>query len=198
MDAHIVNPQREWIWHSNPLAQERTVCILGLGALGRSCAQALLKLNFQVNGWSRTPKSLEDVTCYHGQDGLHKALSKADILILLLPETGETENTLNSETLALLPPGAFILNPGRGTLIDDAALIDALDSGQVAQATLDVFRVEPLPQDHPFWHHPQVTVTPHIAAATRAITSSVEIAANIRRCETGTPMLNLVDRALGY
>ena len=114
------------------------------------------------------------------------------------PDTAATENTLNSETISLLPKGARILNPGRGPLIDDAALLDALNSGHIAHATLDVFRVEPVPVDHPYWSHPNVTVTPHIAAATRPITSAKEIALNIKRCEAGEPMLNLVDRKRGY
>ncbi len=198
MDAHIVNPSQDWIWHSNPLAQERTVCILGLGELGTAAARSLLALNFNVSGWSRSAKAVEGVTCFHGAEGLTQALGTADIVVLLLPDTAETANTLNESTLALLPKGARILNPGRGPLIDDAALIDALDSGRIAHATLDVFRVEPLPVDHPFWAHPKVTVTPHIAAATRPVTSSVEIARNIRLCEDGQPMINLVDRARGY
>lgn len=198
MDAHIVNPGRKWVWHSNPLAQERNVCILGLGALGTSVAHALLTLNFSVSGWSRSEKTLSDVRCYHGSAGLVTALGTADILVLLLPDTPDTENTLNKETLAALPRGAFVVNPGRGPLIDDAALVAALDSGQVAHATLDVFRTEPLPEDHPFWAHPKVTVTPHIAAATRPVTASIEIAKNIKRAEEGLPLLNLVDRARGY
>ena len=104
----------------------------------------------------------------------------------------------NADRLALLPKGAVILNPGRGPLIDDDALLAALDRGQIGHATLDVFRVEPLPQDHPYWTHPNVTVTPHIAADTRAITSSKVIAENIRRGEAGEPLLHLVDRRLGY
>ncbi len=198
MDAHIVNPDRKWEWHSNPLAEERTVCILGLGELGCAVARCLLSLNFSVTGWSRSPKAVDGVESFHGPDGLKSALSSADIVVLLLPDTAETENTLNVETLGFLPKGAFIINPGRGPLIDDAALVEALDAGQVAHATLDVFRVEPLPDDHPFWRHPNVTVTPHIAAATRAVTSSREIAANIKRGETGEPFLNLVDRTRGY
>ncbi|MGA9432626.1 MAG: glyoxylate/hydroxypyruvate reductase A [Roseobacter sp.] len=198
MDAHIVNPTQDWVWHSNPLAQERTVCFLGLGELGTAAARSLLSLNFNVTGWSRSPKYIEEVRAFHGDDGLRDALGTADILVLLLPDTSATENTLNSETLGLLPKGARILNPGRGPLIDDAALLEALDSGQVAHATLDVFRVEPLPANHPYWAHPNVTITPHIAAATRPITSSKEIARNIKLCEAGEPMLNLVDRDRGY
>jgi len=198
MDAHIVNPTQDWVWHSNPLAQERTVCFLGLGELGTAAARSLLSLNFNVTGWSRSPKCIEGVRAFHGDDGLRDALGTADILVLLLPDTSATENTLNSETLGLLPKGTRILNPGRGPLIDDAALLEALDSGQVAHATLDVFRVEPLPANHPYWAHPNVTITPHIAAATRPITSSKEIARNIKLCEAGEPMLNLVDRDRGY
>ena len=101
-------------------------------------------------------------------------------------------------TLAMTAPGAVVINPGRGPLIDDAALIAALDAGQISHATLDVFRVEPLPQDHPFWAHPKVTITPHVAADTRAVTASQVIAENIRRAEAGEPILHLVDRIRGY
>ncbi|WP_282127920.1 2-hydroxyacid dehydrogenase [Roseobacter litoralis] len=198
MDSHIVNPRRKWEWHSNPLAQERQVCILGLGSLGTAVGNQLRRMNFRVSGWSRSAKKLDGIETFHGSDGLCDALATGEILVLLLPDTAETENTLNRQTLAQLPKGAFILNPGRGPLIEDAALIEALDSGQVAHATLDVFSTEPLPQDHPFWAHPNVTVTPHIAAATRPVTSAKEIASNIARGEKGEPFFNLVDRARGY
>jgi glyoxylate/hydroxypyruvate reductase A len=154
----------------------------------------LRALNFPVTGWSRTEKP----GCLHGEEGLRKALSGAQIVVLLLPKTPETENLLNAERLALLPKGAVILNPGRGALIDDAALLAALDAGHIGHATLDVFRVEPLPADHPFWTHPRVTVTPHIAADTRAYSAARVIAENIRRGEAGEPFLHLVDRARGY
>jgi glyoxylate/hydroxypyruvate reductase A len=97
-----------------------------------------------------------------------------------------------------LPQGAVIVNPGRGPLIDDAALLAALDSGHLGHATLDVFRVEPLPADHPFWAHPRVTVTPHIASETRPETAAQVIAENIRRGEAGEPLLHVVDRSAGY
>jgi glyoxylate/hydroxypyruvate reductase A len=171
MDRHIVNPGQIWDQTCPPLARERPVTILGMGALGAACAAALRALNFPVTGWSRTPKPGN----LHGEDGLKHAAR-----------------------LALLPKGAVILNPGRGPLIDDDALLAALDAGHIGHATLDVFRVEPLPQDHPFWTHPRVTVTPHIAADTRALTASKVIAENIRRGEAGEPFLHLVDRARGY
>ena len=198
MDAHIINPAHKWEPSSTPLAQERTVCILGLGALGSAVAERLLSLNFNVTGWSRLAKSLDGVQTHDGADGLTNALATADIVVLLLPDTAETENTLNAETFGAMRNGSFLINPGRGPLIDDAALINALNSGRIAHATLDVFREEPLPEGHPFWDHPNVTVTPHIAAATRAITASKEIADNIKRNETGEPMINLVDRGRGY
>jgi glyoxylate/hydroxypyruvate reductase len=198
MDAHIKGQDGIWRGSIPPLAQERPVTILGMGELGQDCARALSVFGFPVTGWSRSAKAVDGVTMQHGPDGLLAALTTAEILILLLPDTPATENTLNSTTLAQMPRGAVIINPGRGSLIDDAALLVALNSGQVEHATLDVFRTEPLPKDNPFWAHPNVTVTPHIASETRAVTASQVIAENVRRGETGEPFLHLVDRTLGY
>jgi glyoxylate/hydroxypyruvate reductase A len=198
LDRYIVNPARAWDPTCPPLARDRQVAMLGMGALGEACARSLLALNFKVTGWSRSPKSLPGIPCHHGADGLKSALSAADIIVTLLPRTPETENILNRESLSWTKPGAVILNPGRGALIEDDALLAALDAGQIGHATLDVFRVEPLPQDHPYWAHPRVTVTPHIAADTRPATSAEVIAENIRRGEAGQPFVNLVDRARGY
>lgn len=198
MDRHIVNPNCVWDGICPPLARERPVTVLGIGELGSACARALAALNFPVTGWSRTPKQVDGIRCLHGADGLAQALTGAEIVITLLPRTPETENTLNADRLALLARGAVVLNPGRGALIDDDALLAALDSGQVGAATLDVFRTEPLPADHPYWAHPRVTVTPHIAADTRALTASGVIARNIQRSEQGQPLLHLVDRSRGY
>lgn len=198
MDRHIVNPDNDWTLRPPPLAAERRVTVLGLGALGSAVAQALARIGFNVSGWSRRPKQMPGISCYSGDSGLAEALRDAEFVILLLPGTRATENTLNRDTLALLARGAFVLNPGRGPLIDDAALIAALDEGQVAHATLDVFRREPLPQDHPFWGHPGVTVTPHVASHTRPQLGAEVIAENIRRSEAGAPLLHLVDRNAGY
>ena len=198
MDRHIHGLKGVWDQTTPPLARDRKVTVLGLGALGRSCARTLRDLGFDVAGWSRRAKEMDGITCLSGPEGLAAALSRADILVLLLPNTPATENTLNAQTLALLPKGAVLLNPGRGALIEDAALLSALDSGQIGHATLDVFRVEPLPPEHPYWHHPKVTVTPHIAAETRAETASEVIAENIRRGEAGEAFLHLVDRDAGY
>lgn len=198
MDRHITVQDGVWTPDAPPLATERHVCVLGLGALGEAAARALAALNFDVTGWSRTAKEIPNVECLYGEDGLRIALSRAEIVVLLLPDTPATENILNSKTLALLPKGARIINPGRGPLIDDNALLNALNTGQVGHATLDVFRVEPLPADHPYWAHPNVTVTPHIASETRPVTAAQVICENIRRGEEGKPFLHLVDRSLGY
>ena len=198
MDRHIVNPGHVWDATCPPLARARPVTVLGMGALGSACAHALKALNFPVTGWSRTAKTIPGIETLHGKDGLAAALARAAILIALLPRTPDTENLLDAPRLAHLPRGAVILNPGRGALIDDDALLAALDAGHIAHATLDVFRTEPLPQDHRYWTHPRVTVTPHIAADTRPDSAARVIAENIARGEAGLAFLHLVDRARGY
>ena len=198
IDLQINGQDGVWRAHTPPLAEERTVTFLGLGILGASSGQALRQLGFNVRGWSRHAKTVNGIKCYHGADGLKTALSGADFVILLLPETLKTKNTLNVESLSLLKKGAFVINPGRGPLIDDDALIKMLDNGHIGHATLDVFRIEPLPETHPFWSHPKVTVTPHIAAATRPEFAAPVIAENIRRGESGECFLHLVDRHRGY
>jgi glyoxylate/hydroxypyruvate reductase A len=198
MDAHIHGQDGVWRKDIPPLAQERTVTILGMGELGAACADMLVQLGFDVTGWSRSAKNITGVRCLHGDDGLAAALGAAEILVLLLPKTPETENLLNTARLAQLPKGAVIINPGRGPLIDDDALLEALDTGHIGHATLDVFRTEPLPREHPYWAHPSVTVTPHIASETRDDTASQVIAENIRRSEASDALLHLVDPKLGY
>lgn len=196
IDTHIHG--QDGIWRAGraitPLMSERRVGVLGLGELGGACAAALAALGFQVMGWSRSPKDIPGVQSFSGQDGLHDVLRAAEILVLLTPFTSKTENLLNAERLALMPKGASILNPGRGGLIDDDALLAALDSGGIGHATLDVFRVEPLPPEHPYWTHQRVTVTPHIASETRSDTASEQIVQNIARCERGESLLYVVDR----
>ena len=197
-DAHVVNPERAWRPEPPPLASDRRVGVLGLGELGAACARALASLGFDVAGWSRTAKSVEGVETHRGEEGLAGVLTRCEIVVLLVPLTAETEGLMDARRLALLSTGAVLLNPGRGALIDDGALLAALDGGRLGHATLDVFREEPLPADHPFWAHPRVTVTPHIASATRPETASLAIAENVRRGEAGEPLLHLVDRERGY
>ena len=198
-DLHIFGQDGKWRdWSVPPLAKDRNVTILGLGALGAECASTLAKVGFKVYGWSSTEKSIENVTCHHGFEGLEKSLFGSEIVVLLLPSTAETENIINEKTLSYLEKNAVIINPGRGTLIDEKALLKSLDDGKLAHATLDVFRQEPLPADHPFWQHPKITVTPHIASETKPQTASQVIAANILRFEKGKPLLYQVNFETGY
>ncbi|MFN4058083.1 MAG: 2-hydroxyacid dehydrogenase [Roseinatronobacter sp.] len=198
MEAHFRAAPGAWEQVEPPLAHERPVGILGAGELGQACARALMGLGFDVQLWGRSARESPGLVLQHGATGLEAVLRRSQILVTLLPHTPQTENLLDAPRLAQLPRGAFVINPGRGALIDDLALLAALDTGQIAHATLDVFRTEPLPADHPYWHHPNVTVTPHIAAATRPTTASEVIAENIARGEQGLPFLHLVDRSRGY
>ena len=198
LDADVMRQDANWVPHVPPLASERCVTVLGMGALGSAVADALALLGFRVHGWSRTPKVRGGLTCHSGPDGLKASLRAAQILVLLLPDTPATENIIDATALDLMPHGAFIINPGRGPLIDDAALLAALDDGRIAHATLDTFRVEPLPQDHRYWTHPSVTVTPHIASETRPSTAARSAAENIARAMRGDTMHHLVDPARGY
>jgi glyoxylate/hydroxypyruvate reductase A len=198
IDGFLARQDGTWRQDFPPLARDRRVAVLGLGELGAACARSLARLNFRVAGWSRTPKRIEGVACRAGETGLRETLEGAEIAVLLLPLTPATESLVNAERLAWLAPGAVLLNPGRGALIDDAALLVALDAGHLGQATLDVFRTEPLPPGHPFWAHPKVTVTPHVASATRPRSASRSIAENVRRGEAGLPFVNVVDRRRAY
>lgn len=198
MDRHVMAATGDWVQDCPPLARARPVAVLGLGELGAACAQALAALNFPVRGWSRRPRGIAGVACHHGDSGLDAALTGAEIVVLLLPLTPETENLMDARRLALPARGAALLNPGRGALIDDDALLAALDAGQIGHATLDVFRVEPLPADHPYWAHHRVTVTPHVASTTRPETAAPRIAATIAEIEAGRTPAGLVDRARSY
>ena len=198
IDRDILRTDAVWDPVVPCLARERGVTVLGLGELGRAVAEALAALNFEVTGWSRSAKDVAGVSCLSGDKGLAEALRRAEILVLLLPLTDGTRDLLDASRLSRLPDGAVVVNPGRGPLIVDDDLLAALDAGRVSHATLDVFRTEPLPEEHPFWAHPRVTVTPHITSATRPGSAACVIAENIRRGEAGEPFLHLVDRKRGY
>lgn len=198
MDAHITADPGTWEPVAPPVAWDRRVTVFGLGVLGSACAAAMAGLGFNVAGWARSEKTVPGVQCFFGADGFKAALARTDIAVLLLPDTPATTNMFDATAFAQMPSGAFIVNPGRGPLVDDDALIHALDSGHLNHATLDVFRVEPLPTDHAFWRHPKVTVTPHIASETRAKSASETIAENVRRGEAGEPFVHVVNRERGY
>ena len=198
IDKHIHGQDGIWRSYVPPLAKDRVITILGLGTLGTACGIALKRLGFNVRGWSRREKRVDGIICFYGDDQVDSSLMDADIVVLLLPDTPLTQNILNQHTLNLLKRGAFVLNPGRGPLIDDDALLTALDTGQIEHATLDVFRIEPLPKNHQYWSNNKVTVIPHKASETRPRTASQVIAMNIKRAENGQKLLYLVDRENGY
>ena len=198
IDKHIHGQDGIWRSYVPPLAKDRIITILGLGTLGTACGIALKRLGFNVRGWSRREKRVDGIICFYGDDQVDSSLMDADIVVLLLPDTPLTQNILNQHTLNLLKRGAFVLNPGRGPLIDDDALLAALETGQIEHATLDVFRIEPLPQNHQYWSNNKVTVIPHKASETRPKTASHVIAMNIERAENGQELLYLVDRENGY
>lgn len=181
-----------------PLMHERPVGVLGLGEMGRNSAQALSRMGFPVHGWSRGPKSIDGVICHDGADGLDRVLGCSEILVNLLPLTAETEGILNAETFAKMPAGAQLLNVGRGQHVVDADLIAALDSGHLTRAVLDVFDVEPLPEDYPFWAHPKVTVYPHIASVTRVRTGVPVLIDRLKTLEAGGEPDGYFDPGRGY
>jgi len=192
--------QRERLWRrlEVPLTRDRGVGIMGLGQLGRHCAEALAGLGFKVGAWSREPKEVPGIRCHAGAEGLPGFLAGCDILICLLPLTPETRGILNAGTFAQMPPGSHLINVGRGGHLVERDLTDALDRGHLAGATLDVFETEPLPADHPFWGDPRIVVVPHAAAPTQPDTAAPTVVEGIRRERAGEPLLHRVDPALGY
>jgi glyoxylate/hydroxypyruvate reductase A len=174
------------------------VGILGLGVLGERVAKAVAQFDFPVNGWSRSPKALDGVQCFHGEAQLQDFLAASRIVVCLLPLTSETDSILNARSLAQIRPGGYVINVARGAHVVDADLLAAIDSGHLAGATLDVFRVEPLPQGHAFWNHPKITVTPHTSARTLRSESIAQIARKIAALQSGQTVAGLVDAGRGY
>lgn len=187
-----------WRQHMPPMASGRQVGILGLGELGAASAAALTALGFDVAGWSRSPKRLPNVTSFSGAAEYPAFLARSEILVCLLPLTEETRGILGSRTFDRLPQGAGIINAGRGGHLVESHLLAALADGRVGDAVLDVFETEPLPADHPFWSHPRIAVTPHVAAMSNPATAADVIAANLRRLKTGEPFPDRIDPDSGY
>ena len=192
--------QRARLWEPRrpPMAQDRKVGILGYGELGARCAEVLARLGFDVAVWSRQPRPVTGVASFAGHDDLPRFFARSEIVVCLLPLTPQTAGILDAEAFASMPRGGYVINVGRGGHLVEADLLTALDRGQIAGATLDVFNVEPLPAEHPFWAHDCITVVPHIAALTQPRTAVPVIAENIHRDRSGLPLLHVVDRARGY
>ncbi len=191
---------QQGLWQEPPVLDRADfpVGILGLGVLGEQVARAVQHFGFPVLGWSRTARQLDGIRCFHSQAQLAAFLAGTRVLVNLLPLTPQTENLLNRDTLSQLQPGAYLINIARGRHVVDEDLLSLLDNGQIAGATLDVFRTEPLPAEHAFWRHPRVTVTPHIAGRTVLQDTVQQIVAKIQALQKGEPIEGLVDRARGY
>ncbi|MBT07039.1 MAG: glyoxylate/hydroxypyruvate reductase A [Rhodospirillaceae bacterium] len=188
------------LWHvpqPTPFEDSR-IGVLGLGEIGLSIAQKLKSFQFLVAGWSRNLKEVEGITCYHGATGLKNILHSTDILICALPLTPITKGILNKDTLALLPKGAYLVNLARGEHVVEPDLLQLIEEEHISGAFLDVFQTEPLPESHPFWKHPSITVTPHLAGLTIADSAANQVAENIERIAMGKSPLNQVDPAQGY
>lgn len=189
---------RRWIKLDAEETSTRRIGIMGMGALGAEAARVISALGFDVAGWSRSRKDIPGVKSFAGTEEMDAFLGRTDILCCLLPLTPETTDLIDAEMLGKLPSGAFVVNSGRGAQLVEEDLLAALDSGHIAGAALDVFRVEPLPETHPFWTHPRVQVWPHVSAQTNADSAADQIAENIRRLRAGQDLLNTVGRDRGY
>lgn len=198
LDYRALQAARHWEQLELTAPWERRVGILGLGALGRDAAEKLAALRFDVAGWSRSPKEIAGIACYDGEDGLSDFLARTEILVCLLPMTEATRGILNRSLFDRLPRGAALVNCARGGHLVDDDLLAALADGRISSAALDVFNQEPLPADHPYWSHPRVVVTPHVAAFSVPATAIESVAANIRRMEAGEAPLYVVDFDRGY
>lgn len=194
---------RQWQPHEVVDKTDWTVGVLGLGAIGLKVAEAVAADGFPVHGWSRSPKQLDTIECHHGEDGLFTLLSQVRTLVLLLPDTPATRGIINANTLAALPEGASLINPGRGPLIDEPALLAALGDaksgtqGRLRGALLDAFPVEPLPEDSPLWLHPKIRITPHMSGPTPLGEALDQVADTLRAMDRGEP-LETVDPQAGY
>lgn len=198
-DVYIEQQQnRVWLQHAYKVPEKTTIGIMGLGELGEDIALKLIDLGFPVKGWSKTMKQASIIKAYAGEAQLKDFLDEVKVLICLLPLTGDTRNILSKELFDLLPKGAYIINVARGEHLVEQDLLDALASGQLTGACLDVFRKEPLPQDHPFWANNKITITPHVASITSMRNVAPQILENYRRMTAGQSLLNEVSREKGY
>jgi len=198
-DAYAAQQARaHWEALTGYTRAELPVGIVGVGVLGAHVARHLARSGFTVRGFARGPKLVEGVEVMHGASRWQEFLEATRVLILLAPRTAETENLIDAAALARLRPGGWLINVARGALVVDADLVAALDAGTLAGATLDVFREEPLPASHPFWHHPRIRVTPHSSAPTQVAVSAAQVAAKLAALVRGETVGGLVGRSRGY
>lgn len=188
----------EWAYRHPRNPEDIRVAVLGLGELGARAAHEIQRQGLTVLGWSRTPRQIEGVECHAGEDTLDGVLRQADILVIMLPLTPETQGLLNADRLARLPRGAAIVNVARGAIVDQRAMTALLANGHIGAATLDVFEREPLPSDDPLWHMPNVLITPHLASVAIPGSAAEQIADNVIRATNGEALTDRVDLRRGY
>ena len=198
MEIEEAQKSKQWAQAVNPPANERGVGIMGLGRLGSDAARTLVAIGFRVSGWTRTPKTIPGMTCYSGEDNLEKFLQQSEILVCLLPLTESTHGILDMDLFSKLPKGACIINAARGEHLVDEDLLAAIDQDLIDYATLDVFHQEPLPDAHPFWEHPRILITPHVASLIDPVSGGKAIARNLRLFIEGEHVPDLVDLEQGY
>ena len=189
---------RRWGRLPQPRTDQRRVGIMGLGPIGLRAARVVKAAGFTVNAWVRRPRDAPGIKTFHGMDQLEEFLSHTDIVVNLLPLTRQTENILDRKRLAALPRGAAVINLARGQHIVDRDLLELIDAGHLAAATLDVFRTEPLPTDHPFWRHAAITITPHAARRLDVDGIAQRVATQWQHLRENQPLDGVVDREAGY
>ncbi|MCD0502044.1 2-hydroxyacid dehydrogenase [Bordetella petrii] len=199
LDDYVAQ-QRAGQWNPLPelVRSEWPIGVLGTGVMGTRVAQTLAALEYPVAGWSRSGKVPEGVQRFAGTGQLPAFLARTRVLINTLPLTDETRNILCRETLQQLRPGSHLINMGRGEHLVEEDLLSMLESGHMHGATLDVFRQEPLPEAHPFWTHPRVTITPHVAALSLRRETIAQVADKIGRFMRGEALTGVVARDRGY
>lgn len=175
-----------------------TIGILGLGVLGEAVARTLAGIGYRVSGWSRSQRQIGGIRCLSGNDGLTPLANESDILVCLLPLTADTQDMLNKNLFARMKKGAYLINAARGGHLVEEDLLAAIEANQLSGAMLDVQRTEPMPDDHPFWHHPAIRITPHIATLTSPEFCAAQVAENYRRLKAGRPLANAIDPARQY
>ncbi|MFK7982274.1 MAG: 2-hydroxyacid dehydrogenase [Saprospiraceae bacterium] len=190
--------RQSWKQHQYKTIPTTTVSIMGLGKIGGYVAEQFAKIGFKVQGWSNSLKSMDGVKTFAGQSHLADFLKNTDVLINILPLTATTQGILNHQLLTQLPKGAHIINVGRGGHLMEKDLLPLVENGQLSGATLDVFQEEPLPKNHPFWAHPKIVVTPHIASLTNVQSAVNQVVENYQRMKKGVDLLNEVSPKKGY
>jgi glyoxylate/hydroxypyruvate reductase len=191
--------ERVWLQHEDRANLQRPVVgVMGLGEMGGHVARKVSQFGYSVRGWSKSQRTIEGVTCLSGDAGFEEFLRETNVLVCMLPLTESTRGVINANTLSKLPRGAFLVNAGRGAHMIEADVLAALNSGQLAGALLDVFNTEPLPEDSAMWSHPNVIVTPHVAATTPIREACLQIVDKIEAMERGEIVSGIVDRKIGY